>query len=505
MIKQLVIYNQIARRIFEEFYKSARDLSIDEEKLSEQERILSYFLFNWFRQRSGYGLITNEFENAHNNGWLPAYRNLEVPEKVFPIQLKLINEAFAMVKRNHLIHTGDNFTIYLSEVEAECEYEHDPKTYKYLQAQIAEKDYKKVSYLYYCMSFYNADLLRKNNYWKIVIHLVQIIKLMISKNIPSKVCEEITRTISAEDKAALQKHFHQAGNSTLWENTHNLWQEFFPYQDIILPYEIWKKEKEAQPSLLAKSLFYSLCIRLDGRGISQKQKLMSLIYYWYYGFVEGHYTETIFDGLHGAYGNEEQKLIIRLFSLENDKDVLKYFSVQYDIYCSEREIPEKDRISFLKPTQLQNKNADKVKMQEKAQSAISYQLKLPEGFDKEHIKYLVGLVYSDLKLIGLECKPYLTYFLGGEGIAPSAEKLIQWKGNRGTLKYFFSNLYQEGAHIWNAVANSFQVIRNNKFISFRSSESFSNYSKKKAQEDAGQDMVAKIDKCIQEAKNATIK
>lgn len=43
MIKQLVIYNQIARRIFEEFYKSARDLSIDEEKLSEQERILSYF------------------------------------------------------------------------------------------------------------------------------------------------------------------------------------------------------------------------------------------------------------------------------------------------------------------------------------------------------------------------------------------------------------------------------------------------------------------------------
>lgn len=114
-------------------------------------------------------------------------------------------------------------------------------------------------------------------------------------------------------------------------------------------------------------------------------------------------------------------------------------------------------------------------------------------------------MYSDLKLIGLECKPYLTYFLGGEGIAPSAEKLIQWKGNRGTLKYFFSNLYQEGAHIWNAVANSFQVIRNNKFISFRSSESFSNYSKKKAQEDAGQDMVAKIDKCIQEAKNATIK
>lgn len=84
MIKQLVIYNQIARGIFKEFYKSARDLSIDEEKLSEQERILSYFLFNWFRQRSGYGLITNEFENAHNNGWLPAYRNLEVPEKVFP-------------------------------------------------------------------------------------------------------------------------------------------------------------------------------------------------------------------------------------------------------------------------------------------------------------------------------------------------------------------------------------------------------------------------------------
>ena len=73
------------------------------------------------------------------------------------------------------------------------------------------------------------------------------------------------------------------------------------------------------------------------------------------------------------------------------------------------------------------------------------------------------------------------------------------------LKYFFSNLYQEGTHIWNAFANSFQVIRNNKFISFRSSESFSNYSKKKAQEDAGQDMVAKIDKCIQEAKNATIK
>lgn len=493
MIKEQAIYINITRGILKEVRKSIRKISVDEESLNKGERILLHFLFDWFSQRFGYALIADEFEYAYNNGWLPIYKNESTEEGSSSFTKPFILKAVSIAIRNHLLSNMDR-----SEIRSTLKEFSDNR-------KLSDNNYKNVLYLYYCSFFYNADLLRGQRCKHKIIRLVQVIRLIVTEGILHKVYEDITMGVPEKDRIALQKHFHGKNTHTLQENIHNLQHEFFPYEDLVLSYEEWKKEKEAQPALLNRSLFYSLCIRLDDNDISTKRLMVSLIYYWYYGFVEGHYVNIIFDGLHGAYGGEEKKLIIRLFSLENDKDVLKYFSAQYGIYCSEREIPPKDQIPFLIPTQLRKKNDDKVKSQEMPQTAISHQLSPPKDFDAEHINYLVGLVSSELKLISEDFKPYLTYFLGGKGIAPSAEKLIQWKGNRGTLKYFFSSLYQKGDQIWNAVANSFQVISKKKFRSLTSSVSFSNYSKEKAQEDAGQDMVAKIDKCIQKAKNATTK
>lgn len=493
MIKEQAIYLNITRGILKEVRKSIRKISVDEKSLSKGERILLHFLFDWFSQRFGYALIADEFEYAYNNGWLPIYKNKSSKEDSSFFTKPFILKAVPIAIRNHLLSNMDRSEIWLTLKEFGN------------NSKLSDNSYRNVSYFYYCLFFYNADLLMDQKYEHKIIRLIQVIKLIINQGTLYKVYEDIIKNVSMEDRTALQRHFHGKNTHTLQENIHNLQHEFFPYEDLVLSYEEWKKEKEAQPALLNRSLFYSLCIRLDNNDISTKRLMVSLIYYWYYGFVEGHYANVIFDGLHGVYGCEEKKLIIRLFSLENDKDVLKYFSAQYSIYCSEREIPEKDQIPFLMPTQLRERIDDKVKLQEMPQTVISHQLSFPEGFDAEHIKYLVGLVSSELKLIEADFKPYLTYFLGGEGSAPSPEHLIQWKGNRGTLKYFFSSLYKKGAQIWNAVTNSFQVISKKKFRSLTSSVSFSNYSKEKAQEDAGQDMVAKIDKCIQEAKNATIK
>ena len=493
MIKEQGIYNNITRGVLKELRKSTRKVSVNGGSLSKEELMLLHFLFKWFRQRFGYGLITDEFENAYNNGWLPQYINRETSKSVSPFTKPFILEAIKMAKYNRLLSN-------ISEVEIGSILKEF-----FSNSKMTNDNYKNVLYLYYCLFFFNADLLMDQKYEHKIIRLIQVIKLIINQGTLYKIYEDTTKNVSIEDRAALQRHFHCQNTHTLQENVHNLQHEFFPYEDLVLSYENWKKEKEAQPILLSRSLFYSLCIRLDKKDISTKRLTVSIIYYWYYGFVEGHYINTIFDGLHGAYGSEEKKLIIRLFSLENDKDILKYFSAQYGIYCSERKIPENEQISFLRPTHLQKKNASQVKMQENPQFAISHRLSLPEDFDKEHIAYLVELVHSRLKLIKPEFKPYLTYFLGGEGSAPTAEKLIQWEGNRGTLKYFLSTLYQKGTHIWKTVTNSFQVISKNEFISLTSNESLSSYSKKKAEVDAGQDMITKIDECIKEAKNASIK
>ncbi len=493
MIKEQGIYNNITRGVIKEICKSRRKISVNEESFSKAERILLHFLFNWFRQRFGYGLIANEFENAYNNGWLPTYKNKSATEGTSFFTKPFIIKAISMAKQHHLLSNMDGSEIWL----ALKEFLNDSK--------LSGNNYKNVLYLYYCFFFYNTDLLTNQKYEHKVIRLIPIIKSIINQGILHQVYEDVTKNISSGDKATLQKHFHGQNTHTLQENIHNLRHEFFPCEDLVLSYEEWKKEKEAQPALLNRSLFYSLCIRLAQNNISTKRLVVSLIYYWYYGFVEGHYINTIFDALHGVYGDEEKKLIIRLLSLENDKDVLEYFSTQYGIYCSKKNMAENEQIPFLRPTKLQKKDTFQAKMQEKPHFAMQYRLSAPKDFNEKRITYLVGLVHSELKLIEAEFKPYLAYFLGGRGVTPSAENLIQWKGNRGTLKYFFSSLYKKGAHIWNAVANSFQVQSNGKIISLTGSESFSNYWGKKVEEDIGQDMAAKIDKCIQEAKNATLK
>lgn len=493
MIKEQVIYTNIARGILKEIRKSIRNILVDEESLNKEERILLHFLFNWFRQRLGYRLISDEFEHVYNDGWLPTYKNKPVTEGPSFFAKPFVVEAVLMAKQNHLLLDMDRTEIW----SILKEFLSDNK--------LSDNNYKNVLYLYYCLFFYNADLLRVQRCKHKIIRLVQVVRSMVGEDILHEVYKNIVAMMSKEDRTALQMNFRGKNTHTLQENVHNLQNEFFPYEDLALSYENWKKDKEAQSTLLSRSLFYSLCIRLNRNDISTKRLIVSLIYYWYYGFVEGHYVNIIFDGLHGAFGEEEKKLIIRLFSVEEDKDTLKYFSAQYGVYCSERGIQEQDRISLLRSTSLQKKNANKENLQEKPQPATSYRLWLPKGFDAEHIKYLSELVHSKLKLIEPEFKLYLTYFLGGDGTAPSAERLIQWKGNRGTLKCFLSSLYPPHSHIWQSVVDSFKVTSKGKFIPLTKSESLSNYSEKTAKQDAGEEIVAKIGECIKEAKNAIIK
>lgn len=484
MVKEQVIYNNITRGILKELRKSIRNIPVDEKSLSKKERILLHFLFDWFRQRSGYVLAMDEFEYVYNNGWLPVYKNEASTRNTSFFNDSLIREAFRVALQNSLLPNmgwRDKFML-LKEFLG--------------NSKLSDKNYEKALYMHYCLFFYNADLLRAPRCKHKIIRLAQVIRSTVNEGILHKVYEDVTNKVSEEDRDALQRNFHKKNTHTLQESVHNLRHEFFPYEDLVLSYENWKKEKETRPDLLSRSLFYSLCVRLGRNDISTKRLTVSLIYYWYYGFVEGHYVNVIFDGLHGAYGDEERKLIIRLFSLEDNKDVLDYFSKQYGVYCCEREISGKDRISLLIP----KRNASEVQLQEESQPAISNQLPLPDGFDKEHVKYLVGLVYSNLKLIEAEHKPYLIYFLGGDGVTPSREKPIQWKGNRGTLKYFLSCLYKKGDRIWYPVADCFQVKSGNKFVSLTGNRSFSNYSREKVSRDAGQDMMTKIDECIAKAK-----
>ena len=111
-------------------------------------------------------------------------------------------------------------------------------------SKLSDNNYKNVLYLYYCSFFYNADLLRGQRCKHKIIRLVQVIRLIVTEGILHKVYEDITMGVPEKDRIALQKHFHGKNTHTLQENIHNLQHEFFPYEDLVLSYEEWKKEKK---------------------------------------------------------------------------------------------------------------------------------------------------------------------------------------------------------------------------------------------------------------------
>lgn len=84
--------------------------------------------------------------------------------------------------------------------------------------QISETDYKKILFIYYCMHFYNTDLLQKRGIESKFVFINKIISNIVKKEIVSNVYEEASKDISEKTKLSIQRNFHKSFSDSVWES-----------------------------------------------------------------------------------------------------------------------------------------------------------------------------------------------------------------------------------------------------------------------------------------------
>ena len=482
-------YRDLIKKFFDNFYYFIKKHPQDRKPQSKEEKILLPFLLQWMKERKDRKIIKDEFNQVYKKGWIPIYSEENVQKMdAYLLCTGITYSVCEMLIANKLIDSKEDiYNLFRRS-----------STNKF---QISETDYKKILCIYYCMHFYNTDLLQKRGIESKFVFINKIISNIVKKEIVSNVYEEASKDISEKTKLSIQRNFHKSFSDSVWESIDFILKNYFAQEDIVLQYKTWKMEKEMDTETLKRNLFYSLVIRIPLS--QQKQFFVSLLYYWHYGLVEGHYADTIFDGLHGEFGLEEKRLLARLLVLEQNKETLKYFQEKYKSYCDQKQIPANEQIKPL-TSSLELKPAENNSSSEEPKGL--YQLDIPEGFDDTRLNILVGLLESKLKFIDVDDKNSLAYFLGKATPKPPRGYNIRWKGSIYSLKYFFKQLYKNIASgTWISIHRVFMVKIRGEYKHLESYLSLSNLSIPKCEERLGELSITAINDCINLAKNSKTK
>lgn len=478
MVKEKGIYNRLAKESIKSMRHIMRQISFNREPKNKEEKILLPLLLRWLKERKNSFTINDEFEEVCRKKWFPvSVKGLSIAHPSFIMET--FDKAMELVECKKLNKNVD-IVIVDNKVSG------DEKTHKFLL------------YLFYCFYFYNEDLLYDKRIEYKIIRMIRIIKILVKENKTLNMYTEMTKHLSDESKKALYMNIHKNRNDTIWWSLFNLQSDIFPPEDMVLQYTKWKLEKETSPELLNKNLFYSLCIRLPEDSIQRKWLFSSMIFYWYYGIVEGNYAETIFNGLHGVYGNVNQNILIRLFNSDDiDVEILKYFREKYKYYCDKKEIPNSQKFKLLidtiKSKPINDKKGDASK------------LKKNQYLSNEKLDYLSKLLRNK----GFFEEKYQNNFSNLiKGLSLPQGELIAWNYKRHSLIYLVRQLYPEtkklGNGTWQVIANNFEVMCGKKHSQRPNSTTYSNLSKKVMLEGMEKDLKEEIDECISMAKSANI-
>lgn len=481
MVKEKGIYNRLAKESIKSMRHIMRQISFNREPENKEEKILLPFLLQWLKERKDCENINDEFEEAYKKNWFPL--SLKGLRKVQPVLItEALNKAIMLVETKKLYKSKESL---FADNEA-CGY---------------EKMSKILLFLFYCLYFYNEDLLSEKEIEYKIIRIIRIIKILVKEERIYKTYREITEYLPIESKKALYMNIHKNRNDTIWWSVFNLQSDIFPPEEMVLQYTKWKLEKETTSKLLDRNLFYSLCIRLPEQVIPKKWLFASLIYYWYYGIVEGNYAETIFNGLHGVYGNVNQNILIRLFNADDvDVEILNYFREKYKYYCDKKEIPSSQKFKLLIDTIKSEPINDK-----KGNTLQSYQLNKPQNLSIKQLEYLSKLLCNK----GFFEEKYQNNFSNLiKGLSLPQGELIAWNYKRHSLIYLVRQLYPKtkklGNGTWQVIANNFEVKCGSQQRQLPYSTSYSNLSEKDMLKGMEKERKEEIDECISKAKSANI-
>lgn len=494
MIKIKGIYSYIARNVMHSFsYKNLKNTF--KVPIRKEEKILTSFIFEWLRARRR--IIEECFDVAYNKKWLPNYNLVKGKKSSEYLGMYIFSssykEALNIVLSNNLYNPAKDKR---KQIISVCDFMSTDT--------FTEDVYKNVLYTYYCLYFYNTDLVIKYKTDKI-FKWIKILKVIVENDDMHKYREKYLHDMKKEEYGETIRMNHHTQDRTYKDNILlSITEDFFSETNIGQEYSYWKSYSEADQESLKKGLLYSLYIRQPQKGtITAKENwifILRLLYYWYYGIVEEHYAETLFDIIHGEYGEGEKQLIVRILTEKSisDKSTLNYFRKKYVQYCNERNISKNEQISILKSL---NDNEDQ-SAQPFCSKVPSQLSKMPDGFTTNQLRYLAKMLYDGddctALLATVESKNALPYFLGVPNPKPASSYKISWKDDLKSLKYFITQLYGQNKMrgIWSITRDVF-LINQNKEI--KNSLSLSNLSSK-VYLSIDNKIKDFIDRCITEAK-----
>ena len=325
----------------------------------------------------------------------------------------------------------------------------------------------------------------------------RLVNLMVKDGVLFNIYEELLSTHTDAIKEGFQGAFHkELSHISTEEALINFHNDVLSLEDIVLRYDDWKSYHEMNSTLLQRKLYHSLHLRTTCRNLNERLLFASFLYCWHYGFNQANYTDIIFNGLHGAYGNDQKNSISRLFAVEKDKKAMKYFQKKYKSYCIKREIPKESQKTILINSGLPQSPTEEAPIK----GNNSYRLDRPDGWNKDMINTLV-MSLVDNQIIDKDSISNLKQFLGFKHDSTSfTEKVIDWYASRSSLKYFICELYNQDVPrgIWLAVLEKFTVKVHGGQQMLTSS--LASLSRKAYTKGIGNDEKNIIDKCISDAK-----
>lgn len=436
-------------------------------QLSNDEIFLLSFLSGWFKKRSCHDVIKDEFATLMNKGWFPKFnKSYEFPlDEEYCVTMQLNEDGY---------------------------YRNLEESYLKIFGNIARN-----SYAWGCHP-------------RNMVKLVNILKNVISNDVINKEFNNITeqRCFRLHRDFLLQK-YHQDGKPDevyAWNAMRRVIIDTFPIEDIILPYTQWRFNVELNPERLKRGLFYSLFYNLpeDGNRIST---IIAQLYYKYYGFVEGHYFDIIFEGLHGEFGTENQKLLSRLLTLASEHKMLNHLKSKYETYCDKNGVPFSKRLKPL--LDYSSATESPSTMEEYPQPILSKtnSTSLSEG----QLCFIVGLLTKTgnriqplLQSEGNDVDIFLNFLGVRNKLEANKKYKIRWNDNINSLKYFIYKLY-EGRKVpsgtWKDVTNLFTVYskRAGGFTNLQH-DSIANKSREQTFSSVNKNVKDYIDECFSKAK-----
>lgn len=449
-IKEIPIYYEIATKCTETFRRYMRKVCLSKKPQNDEEQYLLPFLLKVIKGRYG-TVVRNEFDSLYENNYLPKWNDK-------------MNSNFYITKNvlTNIMHGSKLVNNHFLEQKEKC-------------SPASEDGYKKILFRYYCSLFFNTDLFNSKSIQYKMMRYFRLVNLMVKDDALFSIYEKVLSTYPDSIKEGFQNTFHKelSHNSTedALLNFHN---DILSLEDIVLRYEDWKSYYEMNSILLQRKLYHSLHLRTTCSDLNERLLFTCFLYCWHYGFNQANYTDIIFDGLHGVFGNDQKNNISRLFAVEKDKKVMKYFHKKYKSYCIKREIPKESQITIL----LNSGQPQSPTEEAPIKGNNSCRLDKPNRWNKEMITILV-LSLANNQIIDRDSMSNFKHFLGfTHDSTEFVEKVIDWYGSRNSLKYFISILYNNKVPkgTWEAVQQRFTVKSKGKQMQLTNTDSLANLS-----------------------------